>query len=188
MKIILGSASKNRRKILESKGLIFDVMSPDIDERAIRDPDPGTLVLKIARAKADLLLPRIHEDALLITSDQVACSNGEIIEKPQNADDVRRFLTLIGGNLTQTVTAVVVANTKTGERKEGVDIGTVWFRKFPKDFIEQIVANPRTYELAGGFDIDDPLFEAYVDRIEGERESIIAIPWALTKRLLQEAA
>lgn len=187
MNIILGSASKNRKKILEEKGLVFDVMGSDIDEKAIRDPNPSTLVLRLAHAKADALLARIHDDALLITSDQVAYCNGEIIEKPQTADDVRRFLALIGGTLTQTITAVVVTNIKTEERKEGVDIGSVWFQKFPKDFIEQVVAYPRTYELAGGFDIDDPLFMPYVDRIEGERESIIAIPWLLTRRLLNEA-
>lgn len=184
MKIILGSASKSRKMILEEKGLIFDIMIPDIDERAIRDPDPEKLVLKIAHAKADALIHRITEEALLITSDQVVVCDGEILEKPESADDVRRFLALIGKYPAQTVTAVVVTNTKTKERRDGVDIGTVWFRPFSAEFIERVVLLPRTYELAAGFDIADPLFEPYVDHIEGERESIIAIPWGLTQRLL----
>ena len=40
MKIVLGSASKQRRTILERKGWSFEVMPADIDEKAIRHGDP----------------------------------------------------------------------------------------------------------------------------------------------------
>ena len=71
MKIILGSQSKGRRHVLESMGYEFGVMSSNIDEKAIRFNDPQKLTIALAHAKADALLPRIQEPALLITSDQV---------------------------------------------------------------------------------------------------------------------
>lgn len=184
MKIILGSASKSRKKILEEKGLVFDVMSPDIDERAIRDLDPSRLVLKLACAKADSLVSRIQEPALLITLDQVVVCNGEILEKPIDANEVRSMLGAYAAHPAETVASVVIINTQTGERVEGVDRGKVWLRHFPGEFIEQMVAYPRVYELGGGFSIADPFFIPFIERIEGERESIIGLPWALTRDLL----
>lgn len=186
MKIILGSASKSRGRILEEKGVVFEIMSADIDEKAIRDRDPSKLVLKLAHAKADALIPRITEDALLITSDQVVVCNGEILEKPPDADEERSMLRMYASHPAETVTSVVVINTQTGKRAEGVDRARVWFRPFPDEFIEHMVAYPRVYELAGGVSIGDPLFMPYIERIEGERESIIGLPWALTHQLLTE--
>ncbi len=56
MEIVLGSSSKWRKEVLRSMGYTFTTMSPDIDEKAIRDADPHILTLKIARAKAEALL------------------------------------------------------------------------------------------------------------------------------------
>jgi septum formation protein len=71
MHIILGSQSHGRRELLSAMGYAFAVMPAHIDERTIRAEDPGALTLALAHAKADALLPHIHEPALLITSDQV---------------------------------------------------------------------------------------------------------------------
>ncbi len=51
------------RPLLEEMGCScgFSRMSPDIDEKALRDEDPAHLVLLIARAKAQALLPKAHE-------------------------------------------------------------------------------------------------------------------------------
>ena len=44
----------------------------DIDERAIRDDDPSTLVVLIAKAKAAAILARPRSSpCILITADQV---------------------------------------------------------------------------------------------------------------------
>jgi septum formation protein len=56
MKIILGSSSPWRKEVLKSMGFDFKVLSPDIDEKAIRDVDPTQLTLQIARAKTEALL------------------------------------------------------------------------------------------------------------------------------------
>ncbi len=184
MNIILGSQSASRKKILEEHGVVFETMSSDIDEKAIRDPAPEKLVLKLAHAKADALLHRIFEPSLLITSDQVVVCNGEILEKPESEDEERRYLALYSEYPSETVTSVVVTNTQSGERKEGVDIAQVWYRPFPQEFIDMIVKEPWVYVRAGGYGVEHPLFEEFVERIEGDKESIVGLPWNLTKKLL----
>jgi predicted house-cleaning NTP pyrophosphatase (Maf/HAM1 superfamily) len=47
------------QEMTEIEDKTFETISPDIDEKAIRDPDAHKLTLKIARAKAEALLPQV---------------------------------------------------------------------------------------------------------------------------------
>ncbi|MDP2629959.1 MAG: Maf family protein [Candidatus Uhrbacteria bacterium] len=186
MKIILGSQSASRKRTLEEHGIVFEVMSPNIDEKEIRDTDPQMLVLKIARAKADALLSKIFEPALLITSDQVVVCGGEFLEKPVSAEEARRFFELYTHNPPLTITAVVVTNTATGKRREGIDSSRVWFGLMPQAVIEQVIEDGSVFAWAGGYNIIGPLFIPYIEKVEGDPEGICGLPWKLTERLLDE--
>ncbi|MCH91503.1 maf-like protein [Trifolium medium] len=50
-KIILGSSSIARRKILSEMGYEFTLMTADIDEKSIRKDTPEELVTALAEAK-----------------------------------------------------------------------------------------------------------------------------------------
>lgn len=91
MKIILGSQSKGRRGIMQTMSYQFETMSPNIDEKAIRFDDPQKLTLARANAKADALIPKITEPAILITSDQVVAWDGKILGKPENEIEAGKF-------------------------------------------------------------------------------------------------
>jgi septum formation protein len=186
MRIVLGSKSRGRREVLESLGYELEILSADIDEKAIRHEDPEALTLLLAHAKADALLPRIHHEAILITSDQVVVCNGTILEKPENEAQAREYLHRYATFPAQTVTAVVVTNTATGRRAEGIDVARVVFREIPNDVIDGFLRSADVFRHAGGFSIEDPLLKDYIARIEGEPESVKGLPKALTKRLLQE--
>ena len=80
-------------------GFSFDTLTADIDERAIGDrsasASPEELVLKLARAKAEAILGKMELEqpgtpAYLITCDQVVVHIGRILEKPEDAAEVRK--------------------------------------------------------------------------------------------------
>lgn len=56
----------------------FSTVSPDIDEKAIRDPDPRKMCAMIARAKAEALTGRVDKPALLVTADQVSALTARV--------------------------------------------------------------------------------------------------------------
>ncbi|GMN35563.1 hypothetical protein TIFTF001_005374 [Ficus carica] len=77
-KIILGSSSKARRKILAEMGYDFTIMTADIDEKGIRKEKPEELVMALAEAKADAILSKLRtfddqkkddEPTILIAAD-----------------------------------------------------------------------------------------------------------------------
>ncbi|MBI4122210.1 MAG: Maf family protein [Parcubacteria group bacterium] len=188
MKLILGSASKSRQKILKAMGYEFDVLAAGIDEKAIRDRDPQKLTLLLGRAKADAILPQLHEPAILITSDQVVAFRGEIREKPIDEAEARLFLTLTPDEPVQTVTSVVVTNTATGKRVEGLDVVSIYFSPIPKDVIDAYMKRGDCFTHAGGFDVSDPMFKPYVVSMDGEESSVCGLPETLTRKLIEGAS
>ena len=97
-RIILGSSSKVRRKLMdelcqEAGGFKYDVLTADIDEKAIRRDDPEDLVTVLAKAKATAIQNRMtpeektNADALLITCDQVSLSADQAEDREREREN-----------------------------------------------------------------------------------------------------
>ncbi len=184
MKIVLGSQSPWRKKILEKMGYTFDVLVSDFDEKSIRFDDPVKLTLALANAKAEVLVPKLKEDTILITSDQVVVCNGKILEKPVDEKEAREYIEMYANYPAETVTSVVVIRTGINKKVEGTDIAKIWMKLIPKDIAEKYIATKDPFLHAGGFDHEYPLISSYVSHIEGEPESISGLPKKLTVELI----
>ncbi|MFA6603480.1 MAG: Maf family protein [Patescibacteria group bacterium] len=187
MKIILGSGSKWRAKIFAQLGLEFETMAPEIDEKAIRRDDPQELVLAIAEAKSRALRDRIQGPALLITSDQVVAVGGRVLEKPRDEAEAREFMRRAGDHPAETITSINIFNTETGRSVQGVDAVRIFMTGLPDAVIDALIAKGDVFTCAGGIDIEDPLVQPYIKKIEGDLDSVIGLPLKLTRQLLEEA-
>lgn len=186
MNIILGSASLRRKEILQRMGYTFDVRPANIDEKAIRADEPEALTLALANAKADALLPKLLDDTILITSDQVVFFKGSILEKPESVDHARQILQSYGHEPVNTVTAVVVVNKQNGKRVEGVDVATIYFKPFTEELLRRFAGSGKALEHAGAFAAEDPLFTPFIEKIDGTIESISGLPPELTRQLIND--
>jgi septum formation protein len=186
MKLILGSSSKGRKSVLESLGLLFEVISPDIDEKAIRHSDPKKLTMALAHAKMDALLPRLKEDAIVITSDQVVVYRGVIREKPTTKEEARIFLEGYREAPAETIGAVVAVNTKTGKRLAEHQCDKIYFKPFPDEVIQEHIENGSAFRGAGGFVAEDPALAPFVEKVEGDMSSVMGLSKEIVKRFLKE--
>lgn len=186
MKVILGSQSQGRALMLREMGVEFEMMSADIDEKAIRFTDPRKLTLTLAHAKADELLKRIQEPALLITGDQVGAWNNQILEKPETLEQARQFLTGYNKFPVCTVTAVVVVNTKNGKRAEGMSQVNVYFKHLSQAVIENLLQDTRIFSWAGAFSVLDCVDRGLIDHLDGPVDSVVGLPKDLTRQLMQQ--
>lgn len=185
MKIILGSKSVGRKQVLEDAGIDFEIMVADVNEKAIRSDDYVKLPLMLAQEKAKALLPKLTEPSILITSDQIVVCNGELREKPESKDEAFRFLMSYSHHPAQTNTSVVVINTQTGKRAEGVDIAKVFFKQIPEKIIQTVVEKGDIMRAAGGFIMQDPLIRPYVDYVEGDEDSVIGLPMKMVNKYIK---
>ena len=69
-----------------------------------------------------------------------------------------------------------------------MDIAKQYFKPVPKEIVDKLIEKGDIMYCAGGFMIDDPLIHPYLDRREGTEDSIIGMPLALLKRLIDEVS
>ncbi|OGE88566.1 MAG: septum formation protein Maf [Candidatus Doudnabacteria bacterium RIFCSPLOWO2_02_FULL_49_13] len=186
MKIILGSSSPRRQKLLSYWGYQFETLNPQIDEKSIRSGDLRALPLLVAKAKNQSLLAGIKEPAILITCDTIVIHDGELYEKPQNESEARRMLESYGAKPAEVICGVVVTNTKTGKTAQGLDSTKVYFHKIPAKLIDEMVKLGRVLDFAGAFHLDDPPIKPYIVHIDGELGTVMGLPRILTKQLIEQ--
>ena len=95
-RIILASKSKQRKEIMRSLGILFEIIPADIDEKSIRDEDLSIRAEKIARAKAETII-KDNTDAIIIAADTFKAVNGIVLEKPRDIEEAREMLLLQSG-------------------------------------------------------------------------------------------
>ena len=88
----------------------------------------------------------------------------------------------------KTVGAVVAVNTATTIRAGGVDVAKVWFHPIPKEVIETMIQEGDVYRRAGGFSVEEPRLQNYIKKIEGAIDSVMGLPIALTRRLINDVS
>jgi len=190
MKIILGSSSKGRKLIMDELAkelnFTFEIAHPDIDEKAIRFDDPQTLVTAIANAKADALISKIKEPAIIICSDQVVLYKNKIREKPTNKDEARQFLNDYSTYEPETIGAVVVVNTANNKRACGIQTSKIHFKPLTKEIIDEHVESGASLDGAGGFIIHDQNLSKFIHKIEGGFDSATGLSKELVKKLIKE--
>ncbi|KAG8497567.1 hypothetical protein CXB51_008876 [Gossypium anomalum] len=181
-KIILGSSSMARQRILAEMGYEFTIMTADIDEKSIRKEKPEDLVTALAEAKANAIMARLqHTDllenvacpTLLITADTnagytgilVVVYKGTIREKPCNEDEAREFIKGYSGGHAAVVGSVLVTNLNSGASKGGWESAEVYFHDIPNEVIDSLIDEEIPFKVAGGLMLEHPLTLPFVDAV-----------------------
>lgn len=95
-RLIVATASPNRRAILADAGLAFDTAVPDVDESLLPDDMPEGYVERLAIAKAQAItLP--SPDHLILTADTCIDIEGAILGKPSDEEHARAMLKRLSG-------------------------------------------------------------------------------------------
>ncbi|KAK9682263.1 hypothetical protein RND81_10G061300 [Saponaria officinalis] len=195
-KVILGSKSIARRKIMEEMGYEFTIMTADIDEKAIRKEKPEDLVMALAEAKADAIISKLqipdkqvndHEPTLLISADTVVVYEGTVREKPSSKAEARQFIKDYSGKKALTLSSVLVTNLQTGFRKGEWDKVEILFDEIPEEIMDRLIEEGAVLHVAGGLIIEHPLILPLVKEVLGTTDSVMGLPKAVTKRLIEES-
>ncbi|KAK6798105.1 hypothetical protein RDI58_005807 [Solanum bulbocastanum] len=194
-KIILGSSSMARRKILADMGYEFTVMGADIDEKSIRKDNAEELVVALAEAKAEAIMSRLKttdhleentHSTLLITADTVVVYEGIIREKPSSKEEARQFIKSYSGGQATVVGSVVVTNLTKGIRKGAWERSEVYFHDIPDEIIDSLIEEGIILNVAGGLMLEHPLTLPFVDTLIGTADSVMGLPRSLTEKLIEE--
>lgn len=183
MKLILASSSVYRRQLLERLAVPFSCHSPDIDESRKPGEAPLELVARLAREKAQAVRVE-HPGAVIIASDQLAHTDGDVLGKAGSIDAACAQLARLSGRRVEFLTSLHVSDSS-GEATAHVDSTLVQFRNLSASEIARYVEIEMPLDCAGSFKSEGlgcTLFEQ-VDN--SDPTALIGLPLIATARAIR---
>jgi septum formation protein len=127
-------------------GLSFEVIAPQVDERALPDEGVAAMALRLATVKA-ATIAKTRPDAWIIGSDQAADLHGEAIGKPGNFENALVQLQRMRGQTVYFHTAVCLMR---ADYSVAMNVTTeVRFRDLPDATLIDYLETEQPYDCAG---------------------------------------
>ena len=200
--LILASASRARRRLLEQAGIPHQVQISGVDEESFGSTmSPREIVEQLALAKAKAVAQALQAGvtrhpgeqagdlpwapmAPVLGCDSLLEFEGEVFGKPRDSREaITRWQRMAGGcGRLHTGHALVVSAEQNQFRQEVVTT-LVWFAALNAAQIEAYVASGEPLACAGGFALEGR-GGMVVDRIEGCFSNVIGLSLPLLRRWL----
>jgi septum formation protein len=195
-RLVLGSASAGRRRVLLQAGVEPLVVVSGVDEDAVvtalgPDASPGDVVRSLAEAKADqvatTLDAAIAANCVVIGCDSMLLIDGRLIGKPQSVDAARQQWRSMSGRSGQLLTGHCLLRLTGGDtthRLSESSLTTVHFADPTDADLAAYLDSGEPLAVAGSFTLDG-LGGWFVDRIEGDPSNVVGLSLPLTRALLR---
>lgn len=181
--IILASASPRRIEILKTAGYRFDVTPADVDESTRPGESPADYVLRLAIEKASAITP--PSPALVIGADTTVVADGEILAKPEDAEDARRMLRLLSNRVHEVLTGVAVRRSADGAVRVACEVTKVWFDELSEEWMTDYINSGEPFGKAGAYAIQG-IAGTRISRIDGNYLNVVGLPATTVRRLVDE--
>jgi len=176
--------------MIREKGLDPIIIPPDVDETVPADIAPHIAVMFLALKKS-LFVESIAiekgytEGETLIAADTIVVYRNDIIGKPSDFEDAYATLKKLCGEMHRVFTGVAVLRPGTGYRKVFYETSRVFFKAYTDEEIIQYVETKEPYDKAGGYAVQGT-WGKYIDRIDGDVDNVIGLPWSRLKKELSD--
>jgi septum formation protein len=174
-KLILGSASPRRRKLLSELGLEFDVQSISVEETYPPHLQRESIALHLAELKAMAFgKDYLHKDSLLITADTIVWHKNKNLGKPSGRPEAFEMLKMLSGDNHEVITGVCLRGYDWHDCFSSVS--KVWFKNLSNKEISYYIDQYMPYDKAGAYGIQEWIGMTAVSRIEGSFFNVMGLP------------
>ena len=195
-RVVLGSASPGRLKVLRQDGIDPLVVVSGVDEDLViaglgPDASPGGVVCALAAAKAEQVAGEldgaIAADCVVIGCDSMLYLDGRLCGKPESADAAVSQWRLMGGRSGHLYTGhclLRLSDSAITHREVQSACTTVRFAAPTDADLQAYVATGEPQRVAGGFTLDGP-GGWFVDGVDGDPSNVIGVSLPLLRSLVQ---
>lgn len=184
--LVLASTSPFRKALLQRLGLVFETLSPQVDETALPGESAAAMVKRLSEAKARAGA-KPYPEALIIGSDQVAVCAGDVLGKPGNYENARRQLARLAGQRVSFLTGLCLYDAAVGRAKLDLVSYHVSFRRLTEQQIDRYLRTEQPYNCAGSFK-SEGLGISLFESMQGEDpNALIGLPLIRLVSWLNEA-
>ena len=190
LKVILASTSPRRLQIMQEQGMAVTVMPANIDETPQKGEGAKTYVTRLAKEKAEAILPRVDTgfaDVILAADTTVAYEN-HILEKPHDFNDAYRMLSMLSGKSHMVYTGYSLVFLP--EQRWWVDcVATqITFHSLTEQQIHDYIASGDPFDKAGGYGIQS-VRDTFIKEIKGSYNNVMGLPIEeVMRKLLEETS
>jgi septum formation protein len=172
--IILGSQSPRRKSLLEGMGLPFEVKVIPTSEDFDPGWEPSRIATTLAETKGNCFLNALTPNELVITADTIVSINGQILNKPQDAQEAFNMIKTISGNKHTVYTGVSIL---TAQKQETfVSATDVYFNELTDADIHYYIEHYQPYDKAGSYGVQEWIGYIGIKRIEGCFFNVMGLP------------
>lgn len=179
--IYLASGSPRRQELLTQLGVSFERIVTGIEEKRAEGESAQQYVSRLAREKAQAGVLQTPRDLPVLGADTIVILNGEVLEKPHDADHAARMLRKMSGQTHQVMTAVALADSQNA--LDCLVVTDVTFRVLTDDEIAAYIASGEPMDKAGAYGIQG-LGGCFVRKINGSYHAVVGLPLVETYELL----
>jgi len=180
--VILASSSPRRKALCEMLGIDVEVVPAMIDEDAPSSRAPRRMVEELAFRKASVVYQR-YPDSIIVGADTTVVLDGQVLNKPQDAEHARTMLRTLSGRTHTVITGIAVL----WHSMQLVDsrCTDVTFRSLTDVEIDAYIATGSPFDKAGGYGIQDDCGATFVTDIHGCYYTVVGLPLELFYRMLR---
>ena len=184
--LILASSSRYRREVLQKLHLLFECISPEIDETPLPGESPEQTSLRLAEGKARKVAES-QPNALIIGCDQVATVDGLQIGKPGNHENAVKQLTMLSGKEVIFHSALCLYDSQRQHMQSTIAPYFVKFKTLTAAQIETYLHLEQPYDCAGSAK-SEGMGIALLDYMRGDDpNALIGLPLIALVNMLQQA-
>ena len=184
-KIILASASPQRRKLMKILGLPFIVRPSKAVEVGSITKGCAHLVTSNALLKAKEVANRFGEGLVIGSDTEVLSSKGRLILKPRNMQEAKKNLKELMARPHWVYSGVAVVDAQSGRQEIGWEKTKVFMTKLGDQDIDRYHQMVSPLDKAGGFDIEGK-GALFIPRIEGCYFNVVGLPLAKLASMLKK--
>ena len=184
-KLILASASLQRRKLLELLGVKFSVKPSRVEEHKRIRTNCAALVQQNALLKAQDVASRLKDGVVIGADTVVYVGHKKIIGKPKNFQEARQILKILFSRPQWVYTGVAIVDARGGRRMVDYEKTKVFMLPLTDEEIERYHSKVDPFDKAGGFDIEG-WGSIFIHRIEGCYSNVIGLPMAKLATMLKK--
>ena len=160
--LYLASGSPRRQELLAQLGVTFERIVTGIEEQRQPQESAQQYVVRLAREKARAGVAQTAKDLPVLGADTIVILNGEVLEKPRDAEHAAQMLRKLSGQTHQVMTAVALADSQ---------------------HILDCLVVTEPLDKAGAYGIQG-LGGCFVRKINGSYHAVVGLPLVETYELL----
>jgi len=179
--VYLASGSPRRQELLAQLGVSFARIVTGIEETRGEGESAQQYVSRLAREKALAGVAQTARDLPVLGADTIVILNGEVLEKPRDAEHAAHMLRKLSGQMHQVMTAVALADSQ--YVLDCLVVTEVTFRALSDEDIAGYVASGEPMDKAGAYGIQGQ-GGCFVRKINGSYHAVVGLPLVETYELL----